>query len=462
MKHDSLLAFALAVAVAASLRAGPRPNLLLIIADDCTYRDLGVYGGQAKTPNLARLASQGMQFSRCFQAAPMCSPTRHCLYTGIYPVKSGAYPNHTFVRDGIHSIAHYFKDAGYRVALSGKTHINPPEAFPFEYSKTANNPDEEAIGRFLTQCAGSDTPFALLACSNEPHAPWDKGDPSQYPPDQLQLPPIYVDTPMTRDAFSRYLAEISYFDGQVGRIVGMLDQQGFRENTLVIVLSEQGNSFPFAKWTCYDAGLQSALIARWPGVIAPNSTTDAMVEYVDIVPTFLEAAGLARPEMLDGRSFLPVLKGETDRHKDYVYGIHTTRGIINGSEHYGIRSVRSGKYLYIRNLTPDVRFQNAETRSKRFQQWEQMAARGDEQAKRVVNRYRYRPAEELYDVVADPWNRDNLAASPLVASAKAELRGKLDAWMNAQSDQGQATELAALQHQWKNRRKRERKPGTRR
>ena len=102
-----------------------KPNFVFIIADDCTFRDVGCYGGQAKTPNIDKLAKEGMQFSRCFQTAPMCSPTRHNLYTGLYPVKSGAYPNHTFVKDGTKSVVHYLKPKGYRVALSGKTHINP-------------------------------------------------------------------------------------------------------------------------------------------------------------------------------------------------------------------------------------------------------------------------------------------------------------------------------------------------
>ncbi|MEM7478554.1 MAG: sulfatase-like hydrolase/transferase, partial [Planctomycetota bacterium] len=92
-----------------------KPNFVFIIADDCTFRDLGCYGGQAKTPNMNRLAGQGMQFSRCFQSAPMCSPTRHNIYTGLYPVKSGAYPNHTFAKAGTKSVAHYLRPLGYRV-----------------------------------------------------------------------------------------------------------------------------------------------------------------------------------------------------------------------------------------------------------------------------------------------------------------------------------------------------------
>ncbi len=285
----------------------------------------------------------------------MCSPTRHCLYTGLYPVKSGAYPNHTFAKPGTRSIAHYLGEAGYPVALSGKSHVSPREVFPFDYSGEKNNPDLDAIDALMADSKSSGKPFCLFACSNEPHMPYNLGDPSAYPPDKLQLPPHYVDTPETRSQFSKYLAEISYFDWQVGEIVKLLDKHGLADNTLVIVLSEQGNAFPFAKWTCYERGLQSGLIARWPGKIKPGTSSDAMVEYVDIVPTFLDAAGAEIPEVLEGKSFLPVLAGKADEHKAFSFGIHTTKGIINGSPHYGIRTVRGKRYRYIRNLTPEAR-----------------------------------------------------------------------------------------------------------
>ncbi|MCB1235903.1 MAG: sulfatase-like hydrolase/transferase, partial [Verrucomicrobiae bacterium] len=239
------LPFLLATIVPAA-EAAP-PNFVFIIADDCTHRELGCYGGQARTPNIDRLATQGMRFTHCFQAAPMCSPTRHNLYTGLYPVKSGAYPNHTFAKDGTKSVCHYLGDLGYRVALSGKTHIAPRETvFPFEYSGVANNPDPEAIDALVGECAIAGRPFCLFACSNEPHTPWNKGDPSAYPPEKVVLPPYHVDTPETRDGWSRYLAEITYFDGQVGEILALLDKHGVADNTLVIVTTEQGNSMPFA------------------------------------------------------------------------------------------------------------------------------------------------------------------------------------------------------------------------
>lgn len=429
----------------ATLAGGAPPNLLLIVADDCTYRDMEVYGGQAKTPHLNQLAADGMKFTHCFQAAPMCSPTRHCLYTGLYPVKSGAYPNHTMAYDWVQSIAHYLQPAHYTTHLSGKTHIKPKSVFPFEYSGKQNNPDPDALAAVLQKHAGTERPFLFIAASNEPHTPWNKGDASAYPPSSLKLPPVLVDSPDTRDGFSRYLAEITYFDSQVGELVALLDEHGQRDNTLVIVLSEQGNSFPFAKWTCYDAGLQSGCIVRWPGKVQAGSVSDAMIEYVDVVPTLLEATGIERPEILDGRSFLPVLVGNATAHKTHVFGLQTTRGIISGSDHYGIRSVRDARYRLIRNLTPEAVFQNAATKDRTFKTWEKLAAQGDAIAQELVHDYQHRPAEELYDCQDDPWNRKNRINDTSLAAVRDELRSQLDAWMKQQGDAGQATEMMALQ-----------------
>jgi N-sulfoglucosamine sulfohydrolase len=424
-----------------------RPNILLLIADDCTYRDLEVYGGQAKTPHLNRLAADGMKFTHCFQAAPMCSPTRHCLYTGIYPVKSGAYPNHTIAYGWVRSIAHYLQSAGYSTHLSGKTHIQPQSVFPFEYSHLPGdgNPDPNALEAVLRQSAQTGAPFLFIAASHEPHSPWDKGDASVYPPGSLEFPPVLVDSPDTREYFSKYLAEISYFDSQVGEFVELLDKHSQRENTLVIVLSEQGNSFPFAKWTCYDVGVQSGCIVRWPGKVAAGGESDALIEYVDIVPTILDAAGLACPDILDGRSFLPVLSGNTAEHKTHVFSLQTTRGIINGSKHFAIRSVRDSRYRYIVNMTPEVPFQNAATKHPTFLSWQQMADAGDQHAQQLVHDYQHRAAEELYDCQMDPWNRTNLIADEDLADTRDRLRSQLDAWMKQQGDEGQATEMKALE-----------------
>lgn len=435
--------------------ANERPNFLFVIADDCTYWDMECYGGPAKTPNLNRLRTEGMQFTHCFQAAPMCSPTRHCLYTGLYPVKSGAYPNHTFVQEGTRSVAHYLQRAGYRVALSGKKHINPPESFPFEFSGKKNNPDMMAVDAMLAECRASTTPFCVFACSNEPHTPWNRGDPSAYPPDQLELPEFFVDTPATRDAYSRYLAEITYYDDQVGQLLALLDKHEVADDTLVMVVSEQGNSFTSAKWTCYDMGLQSGMIVRWPGKVAAGSTTDAIVEYVDVLPTFLAAALIPEPHGLDGSSFLRVLTGEETEHKRYAFGLQTTRGIINGTPNFGIRSIRSRNYRYVWNLNPEATFTNAVYRTNWWKEWVALAESGDQHAKDMVHRYQRRSREELFDVRTDPHNQTNLAARTDLAEVKARLRAELLAWMETQGDHGEATELAANEHQWSHHKKKQ-------
>ena len=456
------LALFILLAIAVNARAAQLPNLVFILADDCTYLDMEAYGGQAKTPHIKKLATQGMTFSRCFQTAPMCSPTRHNIYTGLYPVRSGAWPNHTCVYPGTKSIAHFLKDAGYRVALSGKTHIAPQESFPFEYSKDFRGADPSksdpypAIDSLIRESKDNGTPFCLFACSNEPHTPYTKGDASAYPPESLKLPPSWVDTPQTRKAYSEYLAEITFYDEQCGALLKMLDTHGIAENTLVIVTSEQGSGFPFAKWTCFELGLTSAMIARWPGKIAPATTSDALVEYVDIAPTFLDIVRTTSPdtklapetEKLDGRSFLPVLLGNSAEHKTYTFGIHTTRGIINGSETFGIRSCGTKTHRYIRNLHSEIPFRNVVTRKQGdkapfWMSWVEKAQSGEAHAIAMTDKYTIRPAEELYDVTSDPHCLNNLIDHPEHAQLKAQLSTELDNWMKAQGDKGRDTEAIA-------------------
>ena len=434
-----------------------KPNFVFILADDCTVWDLGTYGSaDAITPHINQLASEGMKFNRAYQAAPMCSPTRHNLYTGLYPVKTGAYPNHTFARAGTQSIVHHLKPLGYRVAQSGKRHISPEEVFPFEYLGNKNNPDFTLIDGFLKEAKTTDQPFALMLCSNEPHTPWDKGDASRFDPDRITLPPHYVDTPETREAFAHYLAEINYLDGQVGQTMELLKKHGFDKNTLVIFASEQGNSFPFAKWTLYEAGVRSGLIAWMPGTIKAGRESEAIVEYTDILPTFIDMAGGTSHKNLDGKSLWPILKGKMDKVKDYSYSLNTTRGVNHGSDYYGSRAIVNEGYRYILNLTPEVEFLNTVNNNPNAPQWYhswEEKAQTDPRAQMLVQRYKNRPGEELYNIKDDPWNQHNLAEDEAYSTIKANLHRELLRWMEECGDKGQETELAAFEHQARNRKK---------
>lgn len=418
-----------------------------------TYTDLGCYGNpDVRTPHIDTLAKQGVRFTRCYNAAPTCSPLRQSLFTGIYPVRNGAHPNHSRVYDGIWSLPHYLQPLGYRVAIVGKRHEAPASAFPFEmlggsHGDSGRTPDGTDLPllearKFISGSQGK--PWCLVVTSNQPHTPWNRGDASQYKPSTLTVPPYLVDTPELREALSRYYAEITYMDAQVGTLLTMLHELKAEQNTVVVWLSEQGSQLPFGKWTCYDTGIHAAAVIRWPDVVKPESESDALISYVDVVPTFVELAG-GVAKGVDGRSFVPLLKGKTRRHNDVVFSVHTTRGIYHGSEAFGIRSATDGRWLYIRNLHPNNEFQNMVTwRDPVFASWKSVDS---EFAQSRVNAYVRRAAEEFYDLRHDPWCLKNLASSPVRSAVMKELSGSMDAWMKQQGDLGDATERAAESRQ---------------
>jgi len=443
---------------AAAQQGEARPNIVLFICDDMTWSDAGCYGSaDVHTPNLDALATQGLRFNYCYTSTAMCAPTRQQLYTGLWPIRSGAYPNHSRVGDGTRSLGHHFAQLGYRVAISGKKHYGPASAFPFETLRPTergnqNEIDLGAIRQYINR--ESDEPYFLICATNQPHAPWDQGDPSAYDPAELTLPPYLADTPLTRQELTRYDAEVTQADHLMGQVMAALDDAGQRDNTIFIFTSEQGSGLPFAKWTCYEAGLRTGLVVRWPGVIEPGTTTDAMVQYVDIVPTLIEVVG-GDPTRIDtglpgapdggtgfdGRSFAPVLLGQSDTHRDLIFGVHTTRGIINGSDCYPIRSVRDGRYKLILNLNHEATFTNILIREPLWQDWVDAAQAGDARAANAVQRYRHRPAVELYDLSADPYEMNNLAQDPQLQAVRQRLTEALSDWMQQQGDEGNATEM---------------------
>lgn len=430
--------------------SGGPPNVLLLLADDMTYTDLGCYGNaDVKTPHLDRLASEGMRFTECFNSSPMCAPTRMSLYTGIHPVRNGAWPNHSRVHDWVRSLPHHLGRLDYRVALVGKRHERPRENFPFEFLGGRHHDGGkgtalplEAAREFITDADAA--PWCLVVANNQPHFPWNRGDASAYRPDQIEVPPYMVDTPETRRALTKYYAEISYMDAQVGRCLEFVEESGQREETLVLFLSEQGSQLPFGKWTCYEMGLRSAAIARWPGQVPAGSTSEAMIQYVDVVPTLLEAAG-ADPETMDfdGRSFLPVLRGDANEHQEIVFGLQTTVGVFGAKQPYGIRTARSDRYRMVWNLQPEHVFDISGWRNLRpLKSWHAAAESGDEAAQRRVDRMAHRPELELFDIRHDPECLRNLAAEPEHQAALKDLHGRLRQWMRSQGDAGAETELA--------------------
>jgi uncharacterized sulfatase len=433
--------------------ATDRPNVLVILADDCTFNDLPPYGGRnAKTPHIDTLARDGLVFDRAYVGMSMCVPCRAELFTGQYAFTNGCVRNHAPCRAGTRSLPHHLGPLGYRVGIAGKVHVQPAESFPFEFvpgfdgncTRDPTRPHDlagirgflSADGRERRGDAGADR-FCLVVGLVEPHMPWVMGDATRFPPDRIALPPNLADTPRTREEFARYLAEVESMDAQVGEILAVLRETGHADDTLVLFTSEQGSQFPGNKWTCYDTGLHTALVARWPGRVPAGRRTSAVVQYADVAPTLVELAGgdpKASCHSFDGTNFVPVLRGASDRHRDYAYGIHNNEP--EGPE-YPIRSVTDGEWRYIRNLTPDVPYVenhvmgltgNRTITNDFWPTWVE-AARTDPTARRLVDRYTNRPGEELYHTASDPYEQTNRAAEPAARAVRARLSAELDRWL---------------------------------
>ncbi|HBJ86996.1 MAG TPA: heparan N-sulfatase [Verrucomicrobiales bacterium] len=431
------------------LSAWAQPNILLILADDCTFSDLAIYGGQnAKTPNIDRLASQGLVFDKAYVTAAMCQPCRAELYTGQQPMRNGCAWNHSSCRPETKSLPHHLAPAGYRTGIAGKVHVTPKPCFPFEdvpgfdanAVRDPTNPHDLAgVKSFITRDKAQ--PFCLVVALTEPHVPWVMGDASKYPPQKLKLPPNIADTPKTREDFSKYLAEITYMDGQVGEILVALDESGAAQDTLVLFTSEQGSQFPGNKWTCWDTGLHTTLIARWPGKVAAGKRTSALVQYTDVTPTLLDIVGAKTSQTFDGTSFVAVLRGEKATHRDYAYAAHNN---IPEGPAYPIRSITDGKWRYIRNLTPDEIFiekhlmgllGGSAVHNPYWSSW-MATALDNPHTYTLVKRYMHRPAEQLYHTTEDAYEMTNLAGKPEHVAIKTKLSAALDQWLAAQSDPG--------------------------
>ena len=432
------------------VQSAKQPNFLIIMADDCTYNDLSLYGGQnALTPNIDRLASQGLTFNRAYLSEAMCQPCRAELFTGTHPMRNGCAWNHSASFNTTTSIPQHLGKLGYRVGIAGKVHVKPATAFPFESvggfdPSCVRNPTRthrlDDVAGFMNR--NDEQPFCLVVALVEPHVPWVMGDASQYPPAEIRLPPNIADTPRTRQDFGKYLAEITYMDGQVGELLETLEKSGQSGETVVLFTSEQGSQFPGCKWTNWDTGLHTALVARWPGRIEADVRTNAIVQYADVLPTMLQLAG-EEPDatQFDGSSFSSVLYGEADTHRKYAYGIHNN---IPEGPAYPIRTVTDGTYRLIHNLRPDEVYIEKHLMGSKgngalnnpywstwvFQSWE------DPKIYELVKRYTRRPEFQLYHTAADPYEMENLAGEAEVRAVESELLAELTRWMEQQGDPG--------------------------
>ena len=441
----SLWAILLVAGVVRGDEPARRPDVVLFLADDLGWADCSINGGkEVPTPNMERVAREGMTFSHAFVSSPSCAPSRAALLTGLDPIRNGAMLNHARPREGVKLWPAYFHELGYEVVAIGKTaHYAQVTGYGFDHASHYTYHDDTCVEAAVDWLARrkSTRPLCLIVGTNWPHVPWP-AEPA-IDPARVALPPTQVDTPATRRARARYDRAVANADRDLGLVYDAA-RTYLGGDSLFLFSGDHGAQFPFGKWNNYDAGLRTPLIVAWPGRIEPGARSDAMVSWVDILPTCLAAAGGPAPGGISGRSFLGVLRGEAKSHRDEVFGTHSGDGAMN---RYPIRSVRTRDRKYIRNLDPTAEHHTHVDRAEGgdgrhyFDTWVALA-RTDPAAAAIVDRYHHRPAEELYDLGTDPWERHNLAADPAHAATLATLRGKLDARMKEQGDGGLATERA--------------------
>jgi arylsulfatase A-like enzyme len=427
-----LLATLLASPTFAHAALPKKPNFVVFLSDDHGWWDSTVYGAtDVQTPNMQRLAGDGMTFTHCFVASPACAPSRAALLTGLMPARNGAEANHTFSRGGIKTLPAYLQQLGYEVAAFGKV-AHGRDAGRHGFDHYSPKYTDSVVAQYLAERLGH-KPLCLFVGTHQPHVPWPKND--GYDPAKLRIPPSHVDTPETREYRARYYTDVSVADTELGQIYDLARKQ-LGENTLFIYTSDHGAQWPLGKWNLYDAGIRSPLIVAWPGVIKRGRNSNALTSWIDLLPTLIELAGGSPSNELDGRSFASVLRGEADRHRDVVFATHSGDGRMNV---YPIRCVRNQRFKYILNLRPDCRHTTHFDLARDvdglavWQSWER-AAKTDDHAAETVRRYAQRPREELYDVQSDPYELKNLVDSPEHRETLGQLRSKLQSWMERQKD----------------------------
>lgn len=421
------------VLVASALAAAP-PHIVLYLTDDLGGLDTTVYGSaDVHTPNLERLAAAGMTFANAFVASPACAPSRAALLTGLMPARNGAEANHTYPKPGAAYLTASLKRLGYEIAAFGKVaHGADKPEYGFDYYSRPRVQLAERVAEFF-ELRRSNGPLCLLVGDRRPHVPWTEE--TLYDPDEVSLPPYFIDSPATRQHWARYLSDIEGLDQELGAVLALARERLGRD-ILVAFSSDHGGQWPFGKWNLYDAGIRVPLIVAWPGRIAPGARTPAMVSWVDLLPTLIELAGGSPPGDIDGRSFASVLRGESDGHRSEIFTTHSGDGVFNV---FPIRSVRTDRFKYILNLLPDHLHTNHSDILRKdgagayWDSWEAAAAK-DPEATAIVRRYFERPAEELYDLQADALERTNLAGRAEHAERLQDLKKRLRRWMAAQGD----------------------------
>ena len=415
--------FAFGVAVPTYIKAQKettKPNIIVIIADDHGYYHMSPYGNTGiLTPNLQKLADQGIRFDRAYVACPYSVPSRHSLFTGLNPERHGVEGNHEhdLVKPNLERIVERVYAEGYQIAMHGKVeHCK-------NYLLTQGVEQFTNLNQFLSNRDKS-KPLLFFKGYTNTHTVWPEANPARVDPAKVILPPKTPDNPATRLMHSRYVLSVMDMDSLIGDFLEQIKPHIDMSNTIIIYTSDHGQNWLFGKWTLNETGTRTPFIAVWPGVIKPKTSTNAMISWIDIVPTIIDVAGGEVPKAIDGRSFKNVLLRKTDHFRDTVLTFF--KGEFNSTVHPA-RAVRTQNWKYIYNTHPEYFYTSymEGTGSKHnFQNWNEWetGALKDQQSVQNWYDFRIKPKEELYRVNEDPWEYNNLAYDPRYADTLASLR----------------------------------------
>ncbi len=404
------------------------PNIVMVITHD-TGQHIGPYGVKTvDTPNMDRLAEEGVRFSNSFCTAPQCSPSRAGLVTGRYPHANG-------VMGLVHSlfqwafkpdekpIAKLLDSAGYQCVLFGQQHeTSKPDMLGFEEVLPGRMCLEVAdtFAEFLQKRKSEERPLYAQIGFFETHRPFKR--PDNYQPYQekgITVPAYLTDGPLTREELAWFQGLVGFADRGLGAVMDAVEQTGMAENTIFIYTTDHGIAFPRAKCTLYDPGIEVALLMRWPeGGVAGGKVHEEFVSNVDVLPTLLEAAGQPVLDNIQGQSFLPLLQGRTYTSRTEVFAEKTFH-----TGYDPMRAIRTQRYKYIHNLEINHKVEVPSDI--------QMGGAFLEMAAELAGQHLY---VELYDLQNDPVEKENLAGKPEFAEVENDLRQRLLAWMEATHD----------------------------
>ncbi|MEX0316245.1 MAG: sulfatase [Allomuricauda sp.] len=439
--------------VHAQTKAASRPNIVFIIADDLSSDDLSCYGNKGiKTPNLQKLAENGITFNNAYLTAANCSPSRASIVTGRYPVSNGqtdlttgALPDYNVefpeFFDGIDFFPEILQKAGYYTAQSGKWHLgyhwlkaSGPAKKGFDHTDHKGGESGAESWTKVLDNRPKNKPFFMWFAAHDPHDPWTA--PKVHPIEDVKVPPYIPDTKYMREQLAAYYDEIHRMDYFIGKMVDKLKEQQVYENTIIVFVADNGRGFWRSKAHIYDAGMKTPLLVSWPSQIKKNQKSDHLISMVDLAPTFVELAGLEPyGYTFQGRSILPILKdAESSNVNQYAISEQNWHGY---SSYY--RSVRDvSGYLYIRNGHPE----QSGIGGKAFVDY--MVEQNDKgkltQLQKDLFRFP-RESEELYHYKSDAHQEINLVTDSKHTKKLNELRNVLDSWQKLTGDRISSNEI---------------------